>query len=161
MSGIAGVVDFDGRPVDRAALGRLASAAPHRGPDGTSIVVDGAVGMVHQALRTIPPAGAGLPLVDASTKRMLTFDGRLDDRNGLIADLDLDSRTPSLSDASLVMRAYDRWGATCPEHLVGDFAFAVWDGPRRRIVCARDPLGVRPFCYWTDGRVLIWASEQR
>ena len=117
--------------------------------------------MVHQSLRTTPHADTGLPLVDAATNRILTFDGRLDDRDGLIAILELDASARTLSDASLILGAYERWGAGCPEFVLGDFAFALWDAPGRRLVCARDPLGVRPLCYWTDGRTLIWASEPR
>ncbi len=52
-----------------------------------------------------------------------------------------------MTDVELILRAYDRWGEQCLEHLLGDFAFAIWDGRKRRLFCARDHFGVKPFYY--------------
>jgi asparagine synthase (glutamine-hydrolysing) len=52
-----------------------------------------------------------------------------------------------VTDVELILRAYDRWGEQCVEHLLGDFAFAIWDGRKRRLFCARDHFGVKPFYY--------------
>ena len=76
-------------------------------------------------------------------------DARIDARADLIASLESDSprelsRAP---DVELILRAYLRWGEGCVEHLLGDFAFAIWDGRSRRLFCARDHMGVKPFYY--------------
>ena len=63
------------------------------------------------------------------------------------------------ADAELILAAYARWGEDCPRHLVGDFAFALWDVPRRRLFCARDPLGIRPFFYHLTQDRLVVASS--
>jgi asparagine synthase (glutamine-hydrolysing) len=58
-----------------------------------------------------------------------------------------------------VVRAYQCWGQECPRHIIGDFAFALWDGRRRELFCARDVLGIRPFYFHSDGRTFLCASE--
>ena len=66
------------------------------------------------------------------------------------------ARTP---DSSLILLAYERWGAECVKRLLGDFAFAIWDGRERRLFCARDPFGCMPFVYHYDGKRFIFASD--
>lgn len=165
MSGIAGVVNHDGRPVDAESLREMTAAAPHRGVDGTTYLVDGPIGMAHQTLRTTPEAQhERLPrrwqpvAGDPSTAFLITFDGRLDNRDELITACGADDHA---GDSELVVRAYGRWGDGCPDRLLGDFAFAIWDARRRRLFCARDPLGVRPFYYHADAGSFHWASEIR
>jgi asparagine synthase (glutamine-hydrolysing) len=97
------------------------------------------------------------PLIGVHGGLVLTADARLDNRDELCSLL----RAPrSLPDAELILAAYERWGETCPEHLLGDFAFAVWDGRRRALFCARDHFGVKPFFYHhRSGRLFAFASE--
>ena len=57
--------------------------------------------------------------------------------------------------------AYRRWDQGCPNHLLGDFAFALWDAPRRLLFCARDVMGLRPFYYWVDQHRFVAGSELR
>src|SRR4029077_11929028 len=69
-------------------------------------------------------------------------------------------RADEVGDAALLHAAYQRWGAACAERLLGDFAFALWDPRRRLLVCARDPMGVRPLYYYHAPRqVFVLASE--
>ena len=78
-------------------------------------------------------------------------------------DLDLQgAELTRLGDAGLILRAYQEWGERCPERLLGDFAFAIWDARAHRLFCARDHFGVRPFYYFHGpGRLFAWASEPR
>jgi asparagine synthase (glutamine-hydrolysing) len=161
MSGIAGIYNLDGRPIDRALLERMTEVAAHRGPDGTDLWISGAVGLGHRLLHNAPGTrpSAGVVTDDSGALR-LTFDGRIDNRDELRTLLKADGAcADAASDAELVLRAYDCWGAACLEALLGDFAFAVWDGRRRTLFCARDPIGVKPFYYHFDGRRLLLASE--
>src|SRR5207249_4266626 len=79
----------------------------------------------------------------------ITADARLDARADLVARLadhghgGLEARP----DVELILRAYRVWGEACVDHLMGDFAFAVWDAPRRTLFCARDQIGIKPFFY--------------
>jgi asparagine synthase (glutamine-hydrolysing) len=91
---------------------------------------------------------------------VLTADARIDNRQELIDALGPFPRAADAPDSELILRAYQAWGVRCPEHLVGDFAFALWDPARRHLFCARDQLGVKPFYYHhRPGRFFIFASE--
>ena len=76
----------------------------------------------------------------------ITANARLDARDELTAKLRLNG---SLTDAELILHAYAAWGEECVKHLIGDFAFAIWDSRARRYFCARDHFGVKPF-YFTQ-----------
>lgn len=135
----------------------------HRGPDGAHHVFMGPVALGHRALNTTPESWAeNQPLSDETVGLCLTFDGRIDNRKELKASLETASDSPHLdSDAALVLAAYRRWGEECPAHLLGDFAFAIWDERRQQLFCARDPLGVRPLFYAVSGSTFVCASEIR
>lgn len=85
-------------------------------------------------------------------------DIRLDRRAELAAALGEAPRGEA-TDAELVLAAYRRWGDRCAEHLVGDFAFAVWDGRRRRVLCARDPFATKPLYYFLSPSIIAAASD--
>ena len=70
--------------------------------------------------------------------------------------------SPDATDVELILRAYPTWGENCVEHLLGDFAFAIWDAPQQRLFCARDHLGVKPFFFYSTralGQKLIFSSS--
>lgn len=85
-------------------------------------------------------------------------DLRLDDREPLAARVGIVERSTT-TDADLVLAAYRRFGDRCPEQLVGDYAFALWDESRRRFFCARDPFGVKPFYYHLSRHVFAFGSD--
>ena len=158
MSGLAGIYNFDGRAVDPAILGRMLEAIAHRGPDGIGHRTHDFISLGSAVLYTTPgPLREARPLYDDLAGLSIAMDGRIDNRDELAAALAGSSRTNT--DAELVLRAYQRWGEESPRRLLGDFAYAIWDSRARRLFCARDHLGLRPFYYFTDGRVFLWASE--
>jgi asparagine synthase (glutamine-hydrolysing) len=88
------------------------------------------------------------------------MDARIDNAEQLVSILGLDSHDQeTIGDAQLISAAYERWGEQAPEHLVGDFAFAIWDAARRRFFCARDPMGIKPLCYYYSNKLFVFASE--
>ena len=102
------------------------------------------------------------PLTNENSALCLTLDGRIDNRSELRCWLD--SKGLPLrddSDAELVLRAYECWGEECPNRLLGDFAFAIWDARNQRLFCARDYVGVRPFYYHRSGSLFAFGSEIR
>lgn len=163
MSGITGTVNLDGRPVERELLQRMARAIAHRGPDGIACWIEGPVGLGHLMFHTTPESlRETQPLTDEAGHLCLTLDGRVDNRDELRAALEgkgLPLRANT--DAELVLRAYEHWGEGCPQHLIGDFAFAIWNGRERTLFCARDPLGVRTFYYLLDRGAFSFSSELR
>jgi asparagine synthase (glutamine-hydrolysing) len=161
MSGIAGLLALSGCNVDAHTLRRMLAALAHRGPDGESVWVSGPVALGHRAFWTTPDAPMeGQPWRGAAGALAVVMDGRIDNRGELRAALGARGCWLAAEhDPELVLRAYECWGEDFPRELVGDFAIVLWDGSRRRLVCARDPLGVRPLYYHADASVFRFGSE--
>ncbi|TPJ33292.1 lasso peptide isopeptide bond-forming cyclase [Mesorhizobium sp. B2-8-3] len=157
MSGVAGIVLSDNdRPAGAGDIQQMLSRMRHRARDGNSWWTEGSVALGHAWLDTTGEDGPG-PLTMAGGKLAITADCRLDNRDELLARLGMRDR--SIADAVLIMRAYLKWGEACPTYLQGDFAFAIWDGERQALFCARDHFGVKPFYYHSTGRRFAFASE--
>ncbi|HEU4769349.1 MAG TPA: asparagine synthase-related protein [Pyrinomonadaceae bacterium] len=146
MSGIVGIVNFDGAPIDRDLLRRLTDAISFRGPDSQQTEIHNNAGFGHTMLRTTHEAETEKQPLSLDGKIWLTGDIRLDGRRELISKLGKKFSTPP-NDAELLLHAYETWQENCVKHLLGDFAFAIWDSTRQRLFCARDQLGVRQFYY--------------
>ncbi len=159
MSGLCGIVDFAQPRVDPEPLRHMAESSSYRAPGGIAYRFLGEAGLAHQALRT--PVGKAVldqPLLDVQHQVCLVMDGRLDNRAELIGRLE-PVEGQAVSDAGLLLAAYLEWGEACVDHLLGDFAFALWDAARKRLLCAVDPLGVKPLHYARVGSLLIFASD--
>ncbi len=139
----------------------MLDAIKYRGPDGLNSWIDGPVALGHAMLRTTPEAmGEHQPLIDKQAGLALTMDGRVDNRDELKDLLERRGlRFAAATDAEIVLRAYQCWGEASPAKILGDFAFALWDGRKRQLFCARDFASVQPFYYYCDGRIFICASE--
>jgi asparagine synthase (glutamine-hydrolysing) len=161
MSGIAVIVSLDLSPAECGLLERMLSAIAHRGPDGVGRWVSGRIAIGHAKLATTPEAvHENQPLRDSTLDLTLTFDGRVDNREELKSALEAKGITPrGDTDAELVLRAYQCWGEESPRRILGDFAYAIWDGMRQQLFCARDPLGMKPFFFYCDGRKFLAGSE--
>jgi asparagine synthase (glutamine-hydrolysing) len=163
MSGIAGIYHFDGRPVDPALLKRMTDIIGHRGPDRADYWLDGLVGLGHRMLQTTPESlRETQPLADETGSLCLTLDGRVDNRNELRTALESKgAKLRTDTDAELILRAYECWDEACPKHIIGDFAFVIWDRRNRWLFCARDILGLRPLYYYSGDRTFLCGSEPR
>lgn len=133
----------------------------HWGPDRIGGWAEGQVGLGHLALWTTPEAvHESCPFGVPEAGVTVTADARIDNRAELMAKLNLrDGNDRSVGDVELIARAYMKWGEECLAHLVGDFAFALWDARARRLFCARDPFGIRPFYFFLDERRFVFGSE--
>ena len=161
MSGIAGIYNLDGRPVDPALLKRMTDVTSHRGPDGVGHWIDGPVGLGHRMLCTTPESRReSQPLLDETERLCLTFDGRIDNREELAKSLKAKGALlRDDTDAELVLKAYQCWGIQSLKHIVGDFALVLWDGHNRQLFCARDFLGLKPLYYVHTAKVFLFGSE--
>ena len=162
MSGICGIVNFDSVPVDPDVLKKMAEQVAYRGPDGIRYWVDGNVGFAHLALNATPESlRERQPLLSTNGLVCLTADARVDNRDELIRTLTAKGylQQRDTTDAELILTAYQCWGESCPEHIIGDFAFAIWDGQKQRLFCARDAFGIKPLHYSRVGQTLCVASE--
>jgi asparagine synthase (glutamine-hydrolysing) len=133
----------------------------HRGPDGSDVWLAGNTALGHWHFWTTPEeVGERQPLEVQGLPFKLVFDGRLDNRPELLNELNLHPKQgEQFSDATLVIRAYDRWGKDCFEHFIGEYALAILDEWRGELVCARDALGDRSLFYALKGTRFVVASE--
>lgn len=158
MSVLAGIWERRRPQVDEHDLGRLLSALDRipsdvvqevvHGPLAMAIAVDAPFAEPHR--RSQPLDGHGVRLV---------WDGRLDNRADLMRTLKRPRER--ISDGELVLALFQDHGEACFASLVGDFALALWDSASRRLILARDALGVRPLYYYQTPRRIIWASDIR
>jgi asparagine synthase (glutamine-hydrolysing) len=161
MSAIFGMYYLDGRPAGRVTLELMAEMLAHRGQDGTGLWTSGSTGLGHRMMWTTPESlDERLPLSNKTGSLCITADARIDNRGELIKLLANDAPiSHESSDSALILFAYEKWGERCLERLVGDFVFAIWDAQKKRLFCARDPLGVKHFYYFSSRSLFVFASE--
>ncbi len=135
MSVQAGIWNFDGRPVDRKLLENLSGSLRQQGPDGESRYVDGSVALLYRPFHTTAESRREKQPYVSRGGFVLTWDGRLDNREVLIADLrsDLDA---SPTDLAIVTAAFDRWDTDCFRRIVGDWAVSIWKPEQRELLLA-------------------------
>ncbi|WP_161813850.1 asparagine synthase (glutamine-hydrolyzing) [Steroidobacter agaridevorans] len=162
MCGIAGIIGLDAeyRP-QRHSLQAMIQALHHRGPDGYGVLVDGPVGLAHARLSIIDLSSDGdQPMGNEDGSIQIVFNGEIFNYLELRAELlKAGHRFKSHSDTETIVHAYEEYGERFLDKLNGQFAFVLWDRPRRRVVLARDRVGIRPLYLARDGRRLLFASE--
>ena len=164
MCGIAGIVDFRGRPIPVASLERLRDALGHRGPDDQRIWRHEApgfsVGLAHTRLAVLDPTPAGAqPMLDPSGRWVLVYNGELYNAAGLREQLPPPFRTTC--DTEVVLKACIACGPAAVERFDAMWALAVVDLTGRTGHLSRDPLGIKPLYYTCRDDRLIFASEMR
>ena len=159
MSAFACLLNLDGRPcrdeIPRAMLSRLRHRVDEAGWNARRARCFGPVGLASAPLASTPQARFERESPDEAQTRTqngktLCIAGhiRLDNRDELARDLQLGAtEARQWSDGRFVLEAYAKWSEETPRHLRGDFAFAIWDEARRRLFCARDRFGARPFYF--------------
>src|SRR3989442_8560297 len=161
MCGIAGFFALTPRPLaPRGVLERMVEAVRHRGPDDAGVYLDRRAGLGHRRLSIIDLAGGRQPLATADEKLWVTFNGEIFNYVELTAELVARGcQFRTRSDTETILHAYAEYGPACVESFNGDFAYAIWDRSRERLVMARDRMGVRPLYYTVHDGVLVFASE--
>ncbi|MBC8145382.1 MAG: asparagine synthetase B, partial [bacterium] len=158
MSGFFGIYRRDGAVVERRDLSCMGSMLAHRG-DRSELHIDGAIGLGARTLITTPEQQGELNPLKAGTI-VLAADARIDNRDELFNALGYGGADrKQLGDVALIAHAFRKWGEDCVEHLVGDFAFAIWNEADQSLYCARDRMGVRPLYYYVSDSLFAFASE--
>jgi asparagine synthase (glutamine-hydrolysing) len=163
VSGIAGIFRRDGSPAAAGDIAPALAALARRGPDRQASWCGGPAALACAQLRTTPQSTVEtLPYHDRERGVVVVHDARLDNREELAGMLGL-SRQPlaEVCDGALLGAAWTRWGERCPERLLGDFAFAVWDERNRTLFSARDHLGARALFCFASPRLFAFASEMK
>ncbi len=162
MCGLAGIHHPGGGPIDRGMLGRMTAALAHRGPDGDGFHVEPGLGFGHRRLAIIDPAGGHQPMFNEDGSVVIVFNGEIFNFAELwpkLKALGHVFRTDH-SDTEAVVHAWESWGPDLLQHLVGQFALAIWDRNQKTLFLARDRAGEKPLYYARrpDGS-LVFGSE--
>jgi asparagine synthase (glutamine-hydrolysing) len=169
VSALAGILDLRGERPSRAVLQRVLSPVRHRGAVHGEYFSDGGFALAVATFATTPEdEHTTQPVIERG--RCLGFDGRIDNRDDLIRALgparDVDEHNQVEgqsdaveSDAALALRAFSRWGDSFLQRLIGDFALALWQDDRRRLLLARDVIGQRQLLYHAGTRALVFGTE--
>lgn len=155
MSGIAGIYNFETKPVDPWQLTVLSQTLAERGPDGGTELITGRVAMAYRAFHTTAESRRERQPLVSVWGHTLCWDGRLDNRSELLA---LFANDCDQTDAGLVLAAYQKWGTDFLSRIIGDFALSLWDPSVQTLMLARDPFGVRPLYYHRNNDALFWSS---
>src|SRR5215468_6175772 len=161
MCGIAGIVGLNPlEPVDETRLKIMRDVLRHRGPDGEGLWAESHVGLGFRRLAIIDVAGGAQPMPNEDGSVWVVFNGEIYNHARLRPWLEeRGHRYRSRSDTETILHLYEEEGERCVERLRGMFAFAVWDRARRRLLLARDRLGIKPLYYAVTERELLFASE--
>jgi asparagine synthase (glutamine-hydrolysing) len=165
MCGIAGIVSVGGAPVETPAakLAVMSRLIAHRGPDGHKAWVSPSaqVGLAHRRLTIIDLSESAAQPMAGENDTHLIFNGEIYNYLELRKALARQWSFRTQSDSETILAAYAVHGDDCLRHLRGMFAFALWDNRRRRLLCARDRFGIKPFYYMVVGDALYFASEAK
>jgi asparagine synthase (glutamine-hydrolysing) len=161
MCGIAGIVAA-GRLLadDLARVPRMRDIIAHRGPDDAGLFSDEHAALGHRRLSIVDLAAGHQPIANEDDTVWIVFNGEIYNHAEIRLVLEAAGhRYKTRSDTETIIHAYEQWGDACVEHLRGMFAFAIWDAAKRRLLLARDRLGVKPL-YWAHaGERLLFGSE--
>lgn len=160
MSGICGIIRFDGKPVKKEEIQKMLDAMKIHASDGEGIWVNDSVGLGHKMLCTTPESlYEKQPLECGDENLVLVADARLDHRTELIEKLDRKEKDPDqITDADLILWSYKKWGKSCSNYLNGDFAFAIWNHKDKKLFVSRDRFGIRQFYYHNNKDILIFST---
>ena len=161
MCGICGIVAFDrARTIEPRLVKAMADSIRHRGPDDEGIHDGGQAVLGHRRLSIIDLHSGHQPITNEDGTVWIVFNGEIYNyrelRQGLIAN---GHHLQTQSDTETIVHLYEEYGADCVTHLRGMFAFAIWDARQRKLVLARDRVGIKPLYYTVVDGLLLFASE--
>jgi len=161
MCGICGIFfpSGEGR-VRREVLAAMNRQIAHRGPDDEGFLVQDPVGLAMRRLSIIDVQTGHQPISNEDGNVSIVFNGEIYNHQKLRRDLESRGhRYRTKSDTETIVHLYEEYGDDCVTHLRGMFAFAIWDQAKRRLLLARDRLGIKPLYYRYQDGMLLFASE--
>ena len=163
MCGIAGILYADpSRIPDRGLLQAIGDSIAHRGPDAEGFLVEPGVGLVHRRLSIIDLSGGNQPIGNEDGSIQVVFNGEIYNFQELRSGLESRGhKFQTKSDTDVIVHLYEEMGEDLVTKLRGMFAFALWDRPRRRLVLARDRVGIKPLYVYRDREKLLFGSEPK
>src|SRR5215207_8310652 len=160
MCGIVGMVNLDGRAADAALLARMNQAIFHRGPDEDGVYLKEHVGLAMRRLAIIDLKGGQQPIADERGAAWIVYNGEVYNYREVKQGLEARGhRFHTDCDTEVVLHAYLEYGADAPKHLLGMFAFAIWDERKQELFLARDRVGKKPLLYAKTRDSFVFGSE--
>ncbi len=159
MSGIFGIFNRNGEPVSAEILEDMHTAMSSWEPDASSVWREGNIGLGHTMLWNTPESKFE-QLPNQQDPLVISMDARLDNRVELASLLDM-TRQPldKVTDSDFILAAYRKWGEKCPEYLLGDFSFVIWDEGKQQLFCARDHVGIKSFYYYISDNCFVFSNH--
>src|SRR5437660_2719216 len=163
MCGICGQFNFtNNAPVDPEIIRRMADSIAHRGPDDEGYFVSGPIGLGFRRLSIIDLAGGHQPMADAAKTVWVIFNGEIYNFKELRVELEqLGYSFRTNCDTEVIVHGYREWGTDVFNHLNGMFGLAIWDVRKKRLVVARDAMGIKLIYYRISGKQITFGSEIR
>lgn len=154
-------MNFDRRqPVDGDTLAAMNRQIVHRGPDDEGFYLCENIGLAMRRLSIIDVASGHQPMTNEDETLWIVFNGEIYNHQELRPDLEARGhRYRTRSDTETILHLYEEYGRDCVQRLRGMFAFAIWDAQKRRLFCARDRLGIKPFYYHLSPERFLFGSE--
>lgn len=160
MCGISGAFHFNGEPVESSLIIAMTDAIRHRGPDGDGYFIEGQIGLGHRRLSIIDLEGGAQPISNERGTIQVIFNGEIYNFHELREELRQHGHVfKTRSDTEVIVHGYEQWGLDCLTRFNGIFAFALWDAKAKKLILARDHLGVKPLYYIRVGNKFLFASE--
>jgi asparagine synthase (glutamine-hydrolysing) len=158
MSVQAGIWNFDGRPIDRERLAQISESLKHQGPDGESCYVDGSVALLYRPFHTTAESRREKQPYFSHRGYILTWDGRLDNRDELIPELRSELEA-NPTDVAVVAAAFDRWETDCFRRIFGDWAISIWRPEQHELLFATDYMAIRHIFYYLKKDRIWWSTD--
>ncbi len=161
MCGICGIYNArSGEPVSPQIIEHMTDLISHRGPDDSGSHLDGPLGLGFARLSIIDLSGGHQPMCNETGDVWIVFNGEIWNYKILRKELiEKGHQFRTNSDTETIIHAYEEYGVDCVARLHGMFGFAIWDGPRKRLLLARDRAGKKPLYYSNVDGNLIFGSE--
>lgn len=159
MCGLSGIISKRG-VVEESRLRRMISLLEHRGPDGFGVHIDKGAGLAHARLSIIDLESGDQPIHNETKKIWVVFNGEIFNYIELRADLEKKGHAfYTHSDTEVIVHLYEEYGNNFPNYLNGQFAIALWDSVKEKLLLVRDRVGIAPLYYLEDGGDFLFASE--
>lgn len=160
MCGIVGCFDLRGQPIEPEVLARMTATLVHRGPDAAGFFAEDGIAFGFRRLSIIDLATGDQPIVNEDGNLVLMCNGEIFNYRQLVVELEAKGhRFRSQSDVEVLLHLYEEHGSDLLHRLNGQFSFALYDRSRRRLLLARDPLGINPLFYTIKDGLLLFSSE--
>lgn len=161
MCGITGYFKSEERLLSKDSLIETTNSIRHRGPDDAGYYDDENVGLGHRRLSIIDLSSAGhQPMTSANGRYIIAYNGEIYNYLQLKQELQSNGfQFRSQSDTEVVVNGFEYWGSAIFEKLNGIFAISIWDQAEKKLVLARDRMGVKPLYYWHENDLLLFGSE--